>query len=104
MPAARPRRSRAGAIDHGQLAGGKLGLGAAGPRLEGGCDDLGGTLMEETISRMAGSSHGVRQTPEALEAAAAAVGRPARQRLTDYSPAPPRRVPSLTGTSTDSLT
>lgn len=94
----------AGAIDHVQLSWVKLGLENSGPLLEGGCDDLGGTLMEETISRMAGSSHGVRQTPEALEAAAAAVGRPARQRLTDYSPAPPRRIPSLTGTSTDSLT
>jgi FO synthase len=105
----------AGAIDHVQLSWVKLGLGAAGPLLTGGCDDLGGTLMEETISRMAGSTHGVRQTPEALEAAAAAVGRPARQRLTDYRPAPPRR-PGLAaagvragtstgaGTSTDTFT
>ena len=101
----------AGAIDHVQLSWVKLGLEASGPLLQGGCDDLGGTLMEETISRMAGSAHGVRQSPEALVAAAAAVGRPARERLTDYSPAPPRaeraaagRTPSLAGTSTDSLT
>jgi FO synthase len=40
--------------------------------------------MEETISRMAGSAHGVRQSPEALEAAARAVGRPVAQRTTDY--------------------
>jgi len=110
----------AGAIDHVQLSWVKLGLGAAGPLLTGGCDDLGGTLMEETISRMAGSAHGVRQTPAALVAAAAAVGRPARQRLTDYAPAPTRTPAGspagppagppaslragVLGTSTDTLT
>jgi FO synthase len=90
----------AGAIDHVQLSWVKLGLDAAGPLLTGGCDDLGGTLMEETISRMAGSSHGVRQTPEALVAAAAAVGRPARQRLTDYAPVPARSAAGARRTST----
>jgi FO synthase len=74
----------AGAIDNVQLSWVKLGLEAAGVLLDGGCNDLGGTLMEETISRMAGSQHGVRQTPEALQAAARAVGRPVAQRLTDY--------------------
>ena len=75
----------AGAIDNVQLSWVKLGLEASGVLLEGGCNDLGGTLMEETISRMAGSTHGVRQSPEALEAAARAVGRPVAQRNTDYS-------------------
>jgi FO synthase len=75
----------AGAIDNVQLSWVKLGLDAAGVLLEGGCNDLGGTLMEETISRMAGSAHGVRQSPEALEAAARATGRPVAQRMTDYS-------------------
>ena len=75
----------AGAIDNVQLSWVKLGLGAAGPLLEGGCNDLGGTLMEETISRMAGSAHGVRQSPEDLEAAGRAIGRPVAQRRTDYS-------------------
>jgi len=75
----------AGAIDNIQLSWVKLGLEAAGVLLEGGCNDLGGTLMEETISRMAGSSHGVRQSPEALEAAARAIGRPVAQRATDYA-------------------
>lgn len=74
----------AGAIDNVQLSWVKLGLDAAGMLLEGGCNDLGGTLMEETISRMAGSAHGVRQSPEALEQAARAVGRPVAQRTTDY--------------------
>ena len=75
----------AGAIDNVQLSWVKLGLGAAEVLLRGGCNDLGGTLMEETISRMAGSTHGVRQTPEALEATARAVGRPVAQRRTDYA-------------------
>jgi FO synthase len=75
----------AGAIDNVQLSWVKLGLEAAGVLLRGGCNDLGGTLMEETISRMAGSSHGVRQSPEALEGAARAIGRPVAQRATDYS-------------------
>jgi FO synthase len=74
----------AGAIDNVQLSWVKLGLGAAGMLLEGGCNDLGGTLMEETISRMAGSTHGVRQRPEDLEAAARAIGRPVAQRTTEY--------------------
>jgi len=74
----------AGAIDNIQLSWVKLGLGAAGMLLQGGCNDLGGTLMEETISRMAGSTHGIRQRPEDLEAAAHAIGRPVAQRTTAY--------------------
>ena len=85
----------AGAIDNVQLSWVKLGLGAAGVLLKGGCNDLGGTLMEETISRMAGSGHGVRQSPEDLEGAARAIGRPVAQRTTDYRmvvPASPRNL------------
>jgi FO synthase len=52
--------------------------------LRGGANDLGGTLMEETISRMAGSENGSLKTIAELEAMAAAIGRPARQRTTDY--------------------
>ena len=73
-----------GAIDHVQLSWVKVGLERGVDLLRGGCDDLGGTLMEETISRMAGSEHGVRRSVEELEAAAAAAGRPARQRTTVY--------------------
>jgi FO synthase len=97
----------AGAIDNVQLSWVKLGLGASGVLLEGGCNDLGGTLMEETISRMAGSQHGVRQTPEALEAAATAVGRPVAQRLTDYRLVRATRADPVgtapTGTETEPL-
>ncbi|TVR35476.1 MAG: 7,8-didemethyl-8-hydroxy-5-deazariboflavin synthase [Nitriliruptor sp.] len=73
-----------GAIDHVQLSWVKVGLERAVTLLEGGCDDLGGTLMEETISRMAGSTHGIRQEPDDLAAVAVAAGRPARQRTTTY--------------------
>src|SRR4051812_38626213 len=61
-------------------------LGEAGTRavLQGGANDLGGTLMEETISRMAGSENGSLKTIAELEAMAAAIGRPARQRTTEY--------------------
>jgi FO synthase len=61
-------------------------LGEAGTRavLTGGANDLGGTLMEETISRMAGSENGSLKTIAELEGIAAAIGRPARQRTTEY--------------------
>ena len=63
--------------------------------LQGGVDDLGGTLMEETISRMAGSEHGSRRHPAELAAIAATAGRPARQRTTSYGPVGTPRRPSL---------
>jgi len=62
----------------------KLGDEGTVTMLRGGANDLGGTLMEETISRMAGSEHGSARTVADLEAIAAAAGRPARQRTTVY--------------------
>ena len=62
----------------------KMGLDAATEALRWGVNDLGGTLMEESISRMAGSSHGTMLTPEDLIGAAEAAGRPAAQRDTLY--------------------
>jgi len=62
----------------------KMGLEAATESLRWGVNDLGGTLMEESISRMAGSEHGVRLEPEQLVAAAHAAGRPAAERTTLY--------------------
>nr|WP_130513433.1 bifunctional FO biosynthesis protein CofGH [Krasilnikovia cinnamomea] len=61
-------------------------LGDEGTRvmLDGGCNDLGGTLMEETISRMAGSEHGSARTVAQLKELAAAAGRPAVERTTGY--------------------
>ncbi|HEU0240303.1 MAG TPA: bifunctional FO biosynthesis protein CofGH [Micromonosporaceae bacterium] len=63
----------------------KLGDDGTVEMLRGGANDLGGTLMEETISRMAGSQHGSARTIEQLRAVAAAAGRPARQRTTTYA-------------------
>jgi FO synthase len=63
----------------------KMGLEAATEALRWGVNDLGGTLMEESISRMAGSYHGTMLTPEQLIGAAEAAGRPAVQRDTLYN-------------------
>ncbi len=62
----------------------KMGLDAATEALRWGVNDLGGTLMEENISRMAGSRHGVRLTPEQLIEAARRAGRTPAQRTTLY--------------------
>ncbi len=62
----------------------KMGLEAATEALRWGVNDLGGTLMEESISRLAGSYHGVKLDPPELIAAAHAAGRPAAERSTTY--------------------
>ena len=62
----------------------KMGLDAATEALRWGVNDLGGTLMEESISRMAGSYHGVKLDPADLVAAAHRAGRPAAERTTLY--------------------
>ena len=62
----------------------KMGLDVATEALRWGVNDLGGTLMEESISRMAGSYHGVRLEPADLIGAAHAAGRPAAERSTLY--------------------
>jgi FO synthase len=62
----------------------KMGLEAATEALRWGVNDLGGTLMEESISRMAGSYHGVKLEPEQLIAAARRAGRQPAQRDTLY--------------------
>ncbi|MBO0768783.1 MAG: 5-amino-6-(D-ribitylamino)uracil--L-tyrosine 4-hydroxyphenyl transferase CofH [Solirubrobacterales bacterium] len=63
----------------------KMGLEGATESLRWGVNDLGGTLMEESISRMAGSYHGVKLDPEDLVAAAHQAGRPAAERSTLYA-------------------
>lgn len=64
----------------------KLGLAGATQALDWGCNDLGGTLMEEHITSMAGAQGGTAQTVEQLEAAIAAAGRQPYQRDTLYRP------------------
>ena len=61
-----------------------MGLEVATEALRWGVNDLGGTLMEESISRLAGSYHGTRLDPPELIAAAHAAGRPAAERTTLY--------------------
>jgi FO synthase len=77
-----------GRIDHIQCSWVKLGDHRAARILTGGADDMGGTLMEETISRMAGSDNGSARTITELSAIAAAAGRPVRQRTTTYTGTP----------------
>jgi len=73
-----------GLVDNIQCSWVKLGPPLVEQVLAGGVNDLGGTLMEETISRMAGSTNGSSRDREELEAIAEAAGRPARQRTSLY--------------------
>jgi FO synthase subunit 2 len=63
----------------------KLGLGGATQALEWGCNDLGGTLMEEHITTMAGAKGGTCMEVETLKTAIESLSRPARQRTTLYN-------------------
>ncbi|WP_330259075.1 bifunctional FO biosynthesis protein CofGH [Streptomyces murinus] len=69
----------------------KLGTEGAAEMLRSGANDLGGTLMEETISRMAGSSYGSYKSVRDLVAVAEAAGRPAKPRTTLYGEVPDER-------------
>ena len=70
----------------------KLGVDGAQAALRAGANDLGGTLMNESISRAAGASHGQEMPPERMEAAIRAIGRNPRQRTTLYGTPAPDRV------------
>jgi FO synthase len=86
-----------GRIDNIQCSWVKLGVDGCREVLRGGVNDLGGTLMEETISRMAGSSHGSAKTVAQLHDIVDGLpGRRARQRLTDYGPVPAERLAAAT--------
>ncbi len=85
-----------GAIPNIQCSWVKLGEDACQDVLKGGVNDLGGTLMEETISRMAGSAHGSYKTISDLRALVAPTGRPLRQRTTAYGEPSPERVAAAT--------
>ena len=80
-----------GAIDSIQCSWVKLGDEGCRDVLRGGVNDLGGTLMEETISRMAGADHGSYKTISQLRAIAEPLGRPMRQRTTTYGEVPEER-------------
>ncbi|MEY2957570.1 MAG: synthase [Actinomycetota bacterium] len=63
----------------------KVGLDGVAQMLRAGCNDLGGTLIDENISRAAGASHGQQMTPDRFAEFAASVGRPLAQRTTGYA-------------------
>jgi FO synthase len=72
------------AIANIQVSWVKLGILGAQQMLRGGCNDFGGTLMEETISRMAGASHGIRLEPAQIQRAICEIGRVPAERSTTY--------------------
>ncbi len=73
-----------GLIPNVQVSWVKMGIEACQVILRGGANDFGGTLMEETISRMAGAEWGIRKDPAELEAAIRAIGRVPVERTTTY--------------------
>jgi FO synthase len=73
-----------GQIDSIQCSWVKLGVDGASAVLAAGANDLGGVLMNESISRAAGASHGQELTVDQLFDAASAAGRPLKQRTTLY--------------------
>jgi len=74
-----------GAIDNIQVSWVKIGVDGTRQLLQAGCNDVGGTLMNENISRAAGASHGQGMTPESFAAMVEPLGRPLRQRTTLYA-------------------
>jgi FO synthase len=75
-----------GVIHNVQVSWVKLGIAASQAILNGGANDFGGTLMEETISRMAGAEWGIRKDPDEFDEAIRAIGRIPVQRSTTYEP------------------
>ncbi len=73
-----------GAIDNVQVSWVKMGTQACQLILQGGGNDFGGTLMEETISRMAGAEWGIRMEPVGFQEAIRAIGRIPVERTTTY--------------------
>ncbi len=101
-PGPTPRENRAvhalarillhGLVENIQCSWVKLGVDGCRAVLAGGVNDLGGTLMEETISRMAGAEAGSYQTISALQEVVAPLGRGLVQRTTGYGRPPAERL------------
>jgi FO synthase len=66
----------------------KIGLAGVAQMMNAGCNDLGGTLINENISRAAGASHGQEMTPQRFAGFAESIGRPIEQRTTSYGRVP----------------
>jgi FO synthase len=75
----------------------KLGPDGAAACLNAGCNDMGGTLMNESISRAAGASFGQEMPPEDMEALIRSLGRTPKQRTTLYRDPPPARIAASFG-------
>jgi FO synthase len=85
------RLALAGAVDNIQLSWVKMGEAGAAAALGSGANDFGGTLMNESISRAAGTQHGQEMPPEKMDSAIRAVGRTPWQRTTLYGDVPAER-------------
>lgn len=79
-----------GWIDNIQVSWVKIGMHGTAQLLQAGCNDVGGTLMNENISRAAGASHGQEMTAERFTELVTPLGRTLAQRTTSYAPAPTR--------------
>jgi FO synthase len=84
------RIAYAGAIDNIQVSWVKMGHGGVSQALQAGVNDLGGTLMDENISRAAGASHGQRMTENEFRSWVEPLGRTLEQRTTLYGRVPAR--------------
>jgi FO synthase len=73
-----------GLIDNVQASWVKLGMSGAQQLLRAGVNDLGGTLMNENISRAAGASHGQKLDEDEFRSVAEPLGRRLEQRTTLY--------------------
>jgi FO synthase len=78
-----------GYIDNIQSGWVKIGLSSVRQLLQAGCNDVGGTLMDENISRAAGAEHGTEVTPADFRAVTDSIGRTLAQRTTLYTPVEP---------------
>ena len=74
-----------GLIDNIQVSWVKIGVEGARQMLRAGCNDLGGTLMDENISRAAGANHGQKMSEDSFNALVAPLDRPLVQRTTGYT-------------------
>jgi len=82
-----------GSIDHVQASWVKLGLAGVAQLLQAGADDLGGTLMDENISRAAGAEHGTMATVDDFRNLVEPLGRTLAQRSTLYGRVDPATAP-----------
>ncbi len=73
-----------GRVRNVQVSWVKMGMDYCKLILQGGANDFGGTLMEETISRMAGAEWGIRKEPEEFAEAILDIGRVPAERTTTY--------------------